>query len=250
MIVGAAHTDGVVAQLKQNGASYVVISPESFRRDTLSGGISIAAFDRKANAKSVDPDGLPGAILDGRAGHLPPPVLETTWLERKANIYQATDIISRAFAAGGNPPFNDQNDAIGQLDGITIDPTSYRPFTLHNGKQALLFKISVQVGDSPDDKKDIWVAASDGQPPKPPIDPSLVITPEPPEDNDPVEKLLQDDIEDEREAERSQKADGQDPVESEHPTSDAKELIALTDKTTATFADNPETAQRNMEAAG
>ncbi|MBB5857542.1 hypothetical protein ACFQ05_18210 [Amycolatopsis umgeniensis] len=128
MNIGAAHSGEVVSLLGRKNMSYAVVSPSSLETGTGlgNGSLSMPAYDRKLNGRSVDPAGGIGALLDGR--RKPPPASRQEWFKIKAEISYASAVIARA--AGGQdpkPPFGLDQKQLGlagsgaEAPSISID---------------------------------------------------------------------------------------------------------------------------------
>ncbi len=105
MVIGAAHTELVVKQLKEQGVSFAVVRGSSLANNLNKGDLTWAQYNRKTANQSIDLPGTLGAILDGRKK--PQPVSNKLWFHSKTDVYIAVDMIARAVASGKKPPFDD-----------------------------------------------------------------------------------------------------------------------------------------------
>jgi hypothetical protein len=159
MVVGAAHTEGLISQWKGAGVSFAVIRGKSLAEGRKSGDLTLVAYKRKLNARSVGPAGSLGAFLDGRKK--PPPVVDLSWFRNVASINYLTTMIARAAAAGEHPPFEKTlQDVLPRLKGVTLISGSIRMVG-----NDVVFGVSTQ--DNNAQPVNIWVRARAQHPPAP-----------------------------------------------------------------------------------
>lgn len=195
MIVGAAHTNRVLDLLKAAKASFAVISPlaQNAPPDTAAGELGLSAYERKTKKKSVDPQGLLGAFLDGR--HKPEPVVGERFFQIKSDSYFVTRLVALAAARGERPPFPGLADQFKLLRHIEIDPNSYR--LIKKGTQtAVLFTFKAHPSEANPNQTVEIAAGGIYEPPGPPRPPGSHVIP-PADENPDWDKLLEDNIKDE-----------------------------------------------------
>jgi hypothetical protein len=123
LIIGAAHTPGVIELLKAGDASFAIISPDSLTNGSESGTLTTAAYKRKNAKKSVDPAGYLGAYLDRR--HKPPVIIGQTWYKTKSEIGVLASAMAAAAAGGETPPFNSLRGKLKSFHNIVVDSSSF-----------------------------------------------------------------------------------------------------------------------------
>ena len=105
VIIGAGHTNRVVALLRKKDVAVAILRPNALERRSQ-GELrrdEISSYGRKLDRKSVDVLGL-GALVGGQKKQ--PPVSEEVWLARKATIYQATlSVVDNILVAASQPPY-------------------------------------------------------------------------------------------------------------------------------------------------
>jgi hypothetical protein len=122
MIIGGAHSAGVVKLLKQRGFSYVLLRPDGY--DTETGSLSMAAFERKSAGQwhHVAPGTL-GKVLSPH--HKPPPVIGTATAKSYASALLASTIVAEAARDGKKVPDDIRAD-LANLPGCKVDLASVR----------------------------------------------------------------------------------------------------------------------------
>jgi polyhydroxyalkanoate synthesis regulator phasin len=122
-IIGAAHTAGVLELLKAGDASFAIISPNSLSNKLKSGALTMDAYKRKNEKKSVDSRGFLGAYLNRR--HKPPVVIGETWYRTKSEIGLLAIALAAAAEGGEGPPFDSLKDRFKKFRNITVDTSSF-----------------------------------------------------------------------------------------------------------------------------
>ncbi len=149
MQTGVGHTDRVKDRLSDAGVSFAVIRPSSYDQDSKNGDLSSEAYDRKADALSVDPPGWLGKLLDDRLK--PPPVVGELWFRSKADLFLLATLAARAADRGELPPFDDAlRDVLPQLQNVTLLPD-----TIEMSGNDVLF--GVEARDRNDHPVEVWV---------------------------------------------------------------------------------------------
>jgi hypothetical protein len=112
MHIGAGHTKRVSRLLADAGQPYVVLTPKTLTKSGLPGDVSRAAMRRRDRKLSVDDDGKPGSLLDGRqrtkaAGppgrKRPEPALAEPWFRAKVDLYSLCAQAAQAAEGLGTP---------------------------------------------------------------------------------------------------------------------------------------------------
>ena len=128
MIIGAAHTDRVVARLEKNGVSTIVLRPLDFKGDSDKEGLIGFANKSKGLWANDTPDSL-GSILNAPSKksleRKPPPLIGNTKRDGYASAQAAAMIAAKAARAGGKIP-DSISDQLKALPGITVDLTSFK----------------------------------------------------------------------------------------------------------------------------
>src|SRR5436190_7457955 len=151
MIIGAAHTKRVLAELEKKGATTVVLRPRDFKGED--DGISLRRFRLKSQGLwgNDDPNSL-GALLNPK--RKPAPVIGNMKRDGYASAQAAAKIAAKSVRSGGDFP-KAIIDQLKALPGITVDPLSFEKkgydviFSLdieNNGKTQ---KIWVRAGTRP-----------------------------------------------------------------------------------------------------
>lgn len=125
MIIGAAHTNGVVSRLRAQGCSFAVLTPLSQKNDDERGDIPYDVFvNRKYNQLSVYTDGLAGILNDALTGQKKPkPVVNMPWFRGKSELYLFLDRVSLALAdPSRRPPRYGFDDDSLRGEFVAIDP--------------------------------------------------------------------------------------------------------------------------------
>lgn len=149
VIVGAGHTDRVVALLRKKEIAVAILRPNALERRSQGEmrGNEILSYKRKLEGKSVDVQGL-GALLGGN--RKPPPVSNYAWLERKASFYYATlAVVDHILVAANQPPY--------KIDSL---PIGYRvDFSkLSRNGDEIIFPIEHDVESG--ERQTVWVRAA------------------------------------------------------------------------------------------
>lgn len=170
LIVGAAHTAKVVELLKASKVSYAVVSPNSLAEGSERGALSLLAYDRKLEQKSVDAPGLLGTYLKGR--RKPTTVLGKQWFQSKSETYIAIRLLAAAAAGGKKLPSQDLDNELKAFAAIKIDPSSYQVVKVGN-QSRVIFKVTARIDDTdPSRTVDLWVGGWK-EPPGPPSENQL-----------------------------------------------------------------------------
>jgi hypothetical protein len=122
MVVGAAHTEKTAALLKEAGVSFAVVRGNSLGTQK-NGDLSTAAYNRKMSARSVDPAGALGALLDGRKK--PPVVIKQPWVKSDAEVRHLAVVAARAAARGEPAPFEESlKELLPSLKNVKLVPNT------------------------------------------------------------------------------------------------------------------------------
>lgn len=235
LIIGVAHSPGVIELLKAGKASYALVSPVSLVAADKSGTLTTPAYNRKNELKSVDEPGRLGAYLDGR--HKPPSNVGVRWLQIKTEIFLISTLVAEASAGGEKPPFKSLENMFKSLQFINIDPSSYK-LIKRDGQPQVMFKIIARIGgNDPNRTVEIWDAPwkESSEPPVP-----LTV----PTDSVSLEQLLQD----------ARKEEGNEPKNEDlahdlPPPPEGVSILPISRKTKAAFSTN-EAAVKNVLERG
>ena len=111
MIVGAAHTAKITAQLAAAKRPFAVITPLALKNQATQGDLTGAQFQRKGQRLSVYSKGATELLLKAfpSTQKKPEPVLSQTWSQGKAELYLLTSrivhrILKPILVAGGASP--------------------------------------------------------------------------------------------------------------------------------------------------
>jgi len=160
MIIGAAHTSKVTDLLKEKGATYSVVSANSFADEGDRTHISTEQLMRKNNNLSVDRKGMLGSFLDGRLDKhelykKPPSILDQKFARSKYELMALTlMIVKDARISGRSGPFPSEElkEELDELDLAKVDINSIK---IEDGD--VIF--SCEASDSNDNRKEIYVRA-------------------------------------------------------------------------------------------
>lgn len=221
LLIGAAHTPKVVELIKAANLNYVVLSPLSLVTPTRALKLDGPMYSRKVDLKSVDGEGMLGALLDGRKK--PRPVLGKQWFTSKAGIYTVTNLIIAAAARNERMPSEILKTELQSFPSIRIDWSSIK-ITREGNQVHAMYKLTAQTSDlDPQQTATIWVSCWQSPPSTgDPISPG---------DSD-VEKLILDILDKGRKP----------PKGSEPPipgSSGPVPVIQLSTKTKAAFSTDP-----------
>jgi hypothetical protein len=165
LIIGAAHTPKVVELIKAAQLNYAVISPLDLVASTKAPGLTVPMYERKSKSKSVDERGMLGALLDGRKKL--PPVLGRQWLQSKAELYAAIDLLVAAAARGGPMPSDELKAELQSFKSIQIDLSSIKVVGKGEQVQVTCKATALTSDDDPQQSVNLWVKGG-LQPPEPP----------------------------------------------------------------------------------
>jgi hypothetical protein len=104
--IGAFHTHGMVAMLREARCPFAVITPLAIKNDQTTGDLT-DGFDRKYEQRSVFSEGLSRMLEEAfpnaktPRAKKPEPVLQQEWFQAKAQTYQFTEMIVEKVLAGG-----------------------------------------------------------------------------------------------------------------------------------------------------
>ena len=163
MIIGAAHTRGMCAMLRQAGRPFAVVTPLALKKAEEAGDLTFEMFERKYQRKSVFTEGF--MELLSSAFKKPEPVLAQAWFQAKSELYLFVDRIARGILGppappnGGKPPYGFADDDFkGRF--VRIDPRRIElvPDTQDGKGRAVLIPAALNP-DDPAKRKQIWVKA-------------------------------------------------------------------------------------------
>lgn len=148
MIIGAAHTKGIVQELSARNLPFVVMTPKSLNDRDKKGKLDMDAYDRKMLKKSTCTDSYL-QVLTNIFRKKPAPVLNEPWFQKKAEIYLLTEIITtRILGPGGPPPVAPYGFSVQELKGkwVSVDPRSITVIDDGEDKnaKAVLFEITIE----------------------------------------------------------------------------------------------------------
>lgn len=130
LVIGAGHTSKVSKLLKNNSATYAVITPNSLtetKKDISK--LNSSAYDRKLKNLSVDEEGMLGSFLDRRSElkdwRKPYPFITTVAGHSEPEMDYITDLIADGAANGGKPPFGLENE-FSMLEYVNVHPDSIK----------------------------------------------------------------------------------------------------------------------------
>ena len=177
MTVGAAHTQGMCELLEADNRSFAVVTPLSLETSDETGNLTWDMLQRKYKGLSVYSEGFTKILLnefvspshksfEGPEGFKKPvPVLSSSWLQAKAELYLFTDRIARYILSsaeppsGGSPPYGLPANAFkGKWTFIDPRRISIVSDTKDGKGRAVLFSVILNPND-PDGGTEIWVKA-------------------------------------------------------------------------------------------
>lgn len=147
LIIGAAHTDRVLKELKTKNVRYALLTPLALENPYTSySSQSFEEYDRKSKGYwARTSPGTLGAVLNPK--HKLPPIIERSSTHSYASMEMATIIIAEAARAGRKVP-EDVLAELKRLPDITIDPKSFRMDGLD-----VIFSAQLK---TPDGEKEVW----------------------------------------------------------------------------------------------
>jgi len=111
MVIGAAHTQGMCAMLKNSNRPFAVVTPLSLKKGEEAGDLTWDMLERKYERLSVYSEGFTQTLLEAfpkpaqKLKHKKPrPVLSVPWFQAKAELYLFTERITRRVLGPPNPP--------------------------------------------------------------------------------------------------------------------------------------------------
>jgi hypothetical protein len=166
MVIGAAHTQGMCAMLKDSNRPFAVVTPLSLRPD-----LTWDMLERKYKRLSIYSEGFTQTLLKAfpfPKHKKPEPVLSEPWFQGKAELYLFTERIAGGVLGppnppgGGKPPYGFSDDNF-KGKWVFIDPKqiSIIPDTKDGKGRAVLFPVILNYRD-PERRTEIWVKAGLG----------------------------------------------------------------------------------------
>jgi hypothetical protein len=129
MIIGAAHTERIVARLSRNGVSAVVLRAIDFKGETDKEG-TLGFVKKSSGLWANDGPGTLGSILNAQSEKAsferkPPPIIGNAKRDGYASA-QAAAVIAAKAARGGDKIPDSIIQKLKALPGITVDPNSFK----------------------------------------------------------------------------------------------------------------------------
>jgi|GEM_PF-1510820 len=178
MVVGAGHTKGIGALLKEADRPFAVITPNFLNSTEDPTALSPQMYDSKVQGKSVYTGQVTETILNAfqsDSNRIPPPVLQQRWFNAKSELYIYTERITQKYfpPGGGKPPGGGELPLFssGDFDGdfIRIDPSKIKVVKDEETSNALTVVFPVEINPKdPARTKVLWVKSGrsgEGLPP-------------------------------------------------------------------------------------
>jgi hypothetical protein len=161
MIIGKAHTKGMVKQLRKKNETLVVLTPFCVVQNDTTGDLTGDMLTRKMDVLSVYTEGYKKQLHDIFNGLAKPGVvLFEPWLQGEAELSLFTDRIARSLlgptnaSGGAKPPFGFNNtDFNGNWVRIPPDEIKIVPDDENGKSKAILFPAYLKHKDSKDEVK-------------------------------------------------------------------------------------------------
>jgi predicted DNA-binding protein len=169
MVIGAAHTQGMCAMLKDSKRPFAVVTPISLKGDNEAGDLTWDMLQRKYKKVSIYSEGFTQAVLEALLEHKKPElVLSEPWFEGKVELYLFTERIASGVLgpsnppAGGKPPYGFSNDDF-KGKWVFVDPNRITIISdTKDGKgRAVLFPVILNY-TNPERRIEIWSKAGLG----------------------------------------------------------------------------------------
>lgn len=149
MIIGAAHSKEVIAQLKSADISCALLHPIAF--NPTFANLSMDEFERKNRLKWARiTNGTLGRILNSY--HKPPPFIETPTAHSYASAYMAVMLVSEAARVGKRVP-DDVKTELAGLPELQVDLDSFQQVDGYD----VIFRMWLTGTDG--QKKEVWARA-------------------------------------------------------------------------------------------
>lgn len=182
MVVGAAHTEGMCSMLSAANRPFAVVTPLSFENREQEGDLTWDMLNRKYKRLSVYSEGFIKTFLKAfppPKQKKPKPVLQTSWLQARAELYLFTHRIAHKILSsivrkesgppyppgppgGGTPPFGFSNDDFkGKWTVVDSNRISVTFDTNDRIGKAIIFPVLLNPSDATR-RTEIWVKAGLG----------------------------------------------------------------------------------------
>lgn len=174
MVIGAAHTQGMCAMLKDSNRPFAVVTPLSLKRGDEAGDLTWDMLERKYERLSIYSEGFAQTLIEAfpKPHKLkykkPRTVLSEPWFQGKTELYLFTERIAGGVLGppnppgGGKPPYGFSDDDFkGKWGFINPKRISIIPDTKDGKGRAVLFPAILNYRDA-ERRTEIWVKAGLG----------------------------------------------------------------------------------------